>query len=405
MPAANLRPACPVAPPALDSAFRFRLAARMPLRPALFLFVCLLALPACGGDDERQVGGARSDTLLVTVAPVKVEPLEDQFRTTGQLLADEEVELRAEVAGRVVQLPFREGAFVRRGQLLAALDTDVLAAERRAAQTRRDLAAVQAGRQRELFGIGGLSRQALDQAEAELQVLDADLARIGAEIERRRIYAPFSGTVGLRAVSPGAYVSPGERLATLRVTDPLKLDFSVPERYLGRVTPGDRVRFSVPGGDGPYNAEVYAVEPGVAAATRAFTVRARVPNPLGSDGAARLQPGGFAEVELVFDRVEDALLVPASAVVPGAGRPSVWLAQDGVAVPREVTTGVRTADEVQLTAGVEAGDIVLTSGFETIRPQMPIRTGDTAFDPAAVRPEPDAEGGGSYRTTATSTDE
>jgi membrane fusion protein (multidrug efflux system) len=362
--------------------------------------VGLLVLPACGGDDERQIGGGgRSDTLLVTVAPVKMERLEDQFRTTGQLLADEEVELRAEVSGRVVRLPFQEGAFVRQGQLLAALDTEVLQAELRAAQTRRDLASVQAGRQRELFGIGGLSRQALDQAEAELQVLEADLARIRAEIERRRIYAPFSGTVGLRAVSPGAYVSPGDRLATLRVTDPLKLEFGVPERYLGRVSPGDRVRFSVPGGDGPYFAEVYAVEPGVAASTRAFTVRARMPNP----GAA-LQPGGFAEVELVFDAVDDALLVPASAVVPGAGRPSVWLAQDGVAVPREVTTGVRTADEVQITDGVSPGEIVLTSGFETIRPQMPIRTGDTAFDPAAVRAETERDEEGSYRTTSTSTD-
>ena len=365
----------------------------------------LLAVPFLCGDDEPAGlagGGARSDTLLVTVAPVQQQRLEDQFRTTGQLLADEEVELRAEVAGRVVRLPFQEGAAVRKGQLLAALDTDVLAAERRASQTRRDLAAVQAGRQRELFGIGGLSRQALDQAEAELQVLGADLARIGAEIERRRIYAPFAGTVGLRAVSPGAYVSPGDRLATLRVTDPLKLEFAVPERYLGRVQPGDRVRFSVPGGDGPYVAEVYAAEPGVSAATRAFTVRARTRN----DGA-RLQPGGFAEVELVFDTVDDALMVPASAVVPGAARdgsgPSVWLAQGGLAVPREVTTGVRTADEVQITAGVAAGDVVLTSGFETVRPQLPIRTGGTAFDPAAVRAEAAPDEAGSYRATSTST--
>ena len=379
----------------------------MPLRSALPVLglVCLLLLPACGGDDERRVSGPRSDTLLVTVAKVQQQRLEDQFRTTGQLLADEEVELRAEVAGRVVRLPFREGAAVRRGQLLAALDTDVLAAELRAAQTRRDLASVQTGRQRELFGIGGLSRQALDQAEAELQVLDADLARIGAEIERRRIYAPFSGTVGLRAVSLGAYVSPGDRLATLRVTSPLKLEFSVPERYLGRVQPGDRVRFSVPGGSGPYFAEVYAAEPGVAAATRAFTVRARTRNTLSADGAARLQPGGFAEVALVFDTVDDALMVPASAVVPGAGRPSVWLAQDGTAVPREVTTGVRTADEVQITSGVAAGEVVLTSGFETVRPQMPIRTGDTAFDPAAVQAEAEREASGSYRATSTSTDD
>lgn len=357
----------------------------------------LLLLPlVCGGDEATgPAAGPGSDALLVTVAPVRQERLEDRIRTTGQLLAEEEVDLRAEVAGRVVALRFQEGAAVRRGQLLAAIDTDVLQAERRAARTRRDLAAVQAQRQRELFGIGGLSRQALDQAEAELAVQDAELARLAAEIRRRQVVAPFSGTVGLRAVSPGAYVSAGDRLATLRVTNPLKLEFAVPERYLGRLRPGDVVRFTVPGAEGPFAATVYAVEPAVDAATRATTVRARTRN---EDAA--LQPGTFAEVEVVFSAVDDALLVPAAAVVPGLDSAAVWLARDGQAVRRAVGVGVRTADDVQLTAGVALGDTVLTSGFEQLRPGLPVRYGGSAFDPTATRVTAERDAGGRFQTAA-----
>ncbi len=340
-----------------------------------------------GGPDAAAAGPRRSDTLVVTTAPAVQERLADQFTTTGSLLPWEAVELRAEVAGRVEAIAFQEGTSVRQGQVLARLDTRVLDAEVEAVEARRELARVQVGRQRELFRIGGLSRQALDQAESELRVLDAGRAQLQAEIARRRIVAPFAGEVGLRDVSVGAYVSPGDRIATLRVTHPLRLEFTVPERYLGDVREGQPITFTVPGQAAPFEATVYAVEPGVDPGTRAFAVRARTGN-----GDGRLTPGAFAEVQLVFNQIEGAILVPTVAIVPGADSASVFVVRDGKATRRSVGTGVRTADRIQVTSGLAAGEIVLTSGFEEVRPGQPVRATEGGFDPASPAPASSATG-------------
>ena len=346
----------------------------------------LLFLPRLLGGDaaapaEGERGDRGSDTLTVTVAEVSRELLEDKVTTTGTLLPWEAVDLRAEVAGRVAALGFDEGAFVGQGQVLVTLDTEVLGAQIEGARTRRDLARVQAQRRRELFEIGGLSRQELDQAESEARVLDAELAQLAAEVRRRRIVAPFAGEIGLREVSLGAYVSPGDRIATLRVTSQLRLEFTVPERYLGQVRQGEPVRFRVPGQPDSFVGTIYAIEPSVDAATRAFTVRARVRNPGGV-----LVPGAFAEVELVLDEVPDALLVPTASVVTAADSSRVFVVRDGKAVPQAVTLGVRTADRIQVTSGLGPGDVVLTSGLDQVRPGQAVRAGG-AFDPTRVRPE------------------
>lgn len=347
---------------------------------AAALVLVIVLWPSGGNEVAAAPRGA--DTAAVTVAPVLQERLDDQITTTGTLLPWEAVELRAEVAGRITALRFEEGTAVRQGQTLAVIDTRVLDAEREAIQARRELAAVQLSRQQELFSIGGLSRQALDQAESELRVLDAQLSQVRAELSRRVIVAPFSGQVGLREVSVGAYVSPGDRLATLRITNPLRLEFSVPERYLGRVNKGDVLSFRVPGQDAPFTATVYATEPAVDASTRSFTVRARVGNTGGT-----LKPGSFAEVGLVLATVADALLVPTVSVITGGDSTTVYLLKNGRAQPRAVQTGVRTADMVQITAGLAAGDTVLTSGFDEVRPGQPVRATFSGFDPTAPRSE------------------
>lgn len=363
------------------------------------LIVALLLVPRLFSGDDAEAegspaGGSRgSDTLTITVAPVEQRLLEDRVTTTGTLLPWEAVELRAEVSGRIVGLSFNEGSFVRQGQTLVTMDTDVLQAQVQAARTRRDLATVQAQRRRELFDIGGLSRQALDEAESEARVLDAQLAELSAEVRRRRVVAPFSGEVGLRAVSVGAYVAPGDRIATLRIVGQLRLEFTVPERYLGQIREGSSVRFTVPGQPDPFVAQIYAIEPAVDQATRAFTVRARAQNPGGV-----LRPGSFAEVDLVLSEVPDALLIPTSAVITGADSTTVYVVRDGTAVPRSVQTGVRTADQIQILSGLLAGDVVLTSGLDEVRPGQPVRAGG-AFDPTRVRPEGTPEQSTEYRVS------
>ncbi len=365
------------------------------IRVGRTLFVLLIAAQIVGcGDDEAQDSTQRApDTLAVTVAPVSQERLEDRVSTTGTLLPWESVDLRAEVAGRVTSLAFEEGSRVRTGQTLVTLDTQVLRAQIQSAQTRRDLAGVQAQRRRELFDIGGLSRQALDEADAASSVLDAELAQLSAEVARRRIVAPFGGVVGLREVSVGAYLSPGDRVATLRVTSPLRLEFTVPERYLGKIREGDAVSFRVPGQEMEFGATVLASEPAVDPVTRAFTVRARVGN---ADDV--LRPGAFANVQLVLGAVDDALLIPTASVITAADSNRVFVLSQGTAVSRVVTTGVRTADRIQITSGLSAGDVVLTSGLDEVREGQPVQAGG-AFDPTQVRPEASAERTRQFQTT------
>lgn len=373
---------------------------------AILAVVALLVLPRLmKGDDEAAPGGGAGGarpaggpgggrgTPLVTAAVVRQQTLEDGLTATGSLLAWEEVAVSAEAAGRVVSVSFSEGSYVRRGQVLAVLNTDVIDAQAQALRAQLDLARVQLDRQQALFDIGGLSRAALDQSRSQVRVLEAQLAQQRAESGRRRIVAPFSGQMGLSDLSPGAYVSPGQSIGMLRVTSPLKLEFAVPERYAGRIRSGAAVDFALPGEPAPRTAQVYAIEPAVDAATRAFTVRARVGNPEGT-----LQPGTFAEVRLAVDRIENALLVPASALTPGTDSAFVWVMQGGKASKRRIATGIRTADDVQVTAGLAAGDSVLTSGFEELREGGAVRVDrDPVFDPSTVRADTTRPATDAYR--------
>jgi membrane fusion protein, multidrug efflux system len=169
-------------------------------------------------------------------------------------------------------------------------------------------------------------------------------------------------------VSVGSYLSSQNPVATLSQTDPIKLDFDVPERFAGRVGVGDQVTFRMEGLSGDYRATVYALEPGIAAATRTLRVRARGPNP----GRA-LRPGGFAQVALNLSEVSDALMIPSTAVMPSATQSSVYVVREGRVQPRPVELGVRTADRVQVVSGIAPGDSVVVRGIQMLRPGAAVR--------------------------------
>lgn len=316
-----------------------------------------------GGGRGGPGGGGGGRPVTASYALVASESIGDTLVATGTLVPWEEVQVNAEVAGRIVALNLPEGAYVRQGQALATLDTRVLAAQTQALQTQLDLARTQAGRLRQLFAIGGLSQQALDEAEGRVRVLEAQVEQQRAETARRTVVAPFSGRLGFRAVSVGAYVSPGQALTTLRVTNPLRLEFAVPERYAGQVRPGATVEFRLPGQPTPVLGSVYAFEPAIYPGTRTFLVRARVGN-----AGDVLQPGAFAEVKATVGSRENALVVPTTALVPGLDSAAVFTVRSGKARRIAVLTGTRTRDRVEVIGQVAPGDTVLTSSFDELRP-------------------------------------
>jgi membrane fusion protein (multidrug efflux system) len=315
---------------------------------------------------------AEEPTLTVTAVRIEPQRLAERLTTTGTVRANERVELVSEVAGKVAEVRFEEGRRVEAGQVLVKIDDSELVAQRDRAQSRVEVAKSREKRQRRLLEDGILSQEEYDLQAGELEVLEADLRLIDARLEKTEIRAPFTGVVGLRRVSEGSYLSPQTPIATLQDTDPVKLDFALPEKYAGEVVVGDIVTFHTKGSEQLYTGTVYAIEPSVDAETRSLALRARAPNPRGE-----LLPGAFADVELEVRVVDDALAVPAIAVIPELGGKKVFVFDGAAAESRSVTTGLRTEDLVEVTSGLAPGDLVITSGLQQLRPGLAVEV-DTA---------------------------
>jgi membrane fusion protein (multidrug efflux system) len=202
-----------------------------------------------------------------------------------------------------------------------------------------------------------------DTALAELNVQDADIELMRAQIAKTEIRAPFDGIVGLRYVSDGAFITAATRVATLQRLDRLKIDFSLPEKYAGRLRPRSPVTFTVAGGDRRFKAEIYAQDPRIDAATRTVLVRGWCENP-----DARLLPGASARVELVLSELGEAILIPSVAVIPGLNELNVFVVgDDQKAERRAVEAGIRLENTVHILSGLDEGDVVITSGLQQMR--------------------------------------
>lgn len=293
--------------------------------------------------------------------------LTDLIVATGTVLADEQVNLSAEVSGRITSIRFDEGAPVKKGDLLATINDAELLAQIEKNKFTLKLAEEREARQRTLLSREAVSQEVYDKALTDLNTVQAEASVLNAQLMKTRILAPFSGTVGLRQVSEGAYITPGQRIATLTRTQPVKIEFSVPERFAGSVTKGSRVQFTIEGNSQRLEASVYAVEPRIDPLTRALTVRALYPN-----SRNELNPGSFARVEFDLNHMENALTVPAQAIVPELGGNKVYLYRSGLAKAVMVSIGIRTSDAVQIIDGLVAGDTVITTGILQVREGMPV---------------------------------
>lgn len=330
---------------------------------------------AGGGQQKGEGGGA---PMKVSAVRVAAAPFVETLNATGTLIAEEGVELQAETSGKVVAINFREGAKVRKGELLVKLNDAELRATLTRARHQLALAETRERRLGPLIKQGLVRQEDYDIAAAEVNVQKAEIELTEAQIAETEIRAPFDGVAGLRYVSEGAYVSAATRVATLQRLDKLKIDFSVPEKYATRIRVGAPVRFSVAGAKERFEGRIYAYDPRIDAGTRSLLIRAQTDN-----ADRRLLPGAFANVELVLDSIDDALLVPAAAVIPGLNEKTVYVFNDGKAERRAVETGTRTESTVQILAGLAPGDIVITSGLQNMRPGQAIALDDGLMPPKA----------------------
>ncbi len=301
--------------------------------------------------------------VTVEAVPVALGTVLENIRAVGTLRANEAVVVSPEIAGRIARLPFAEGDRVTAGDVLVELDSDILRAELDKAQA--DLTLAEANRKRAMTlasqGIGTL--RARDEAVAAYQSAQANFALAQARLEKATITAPLSGVIGMRSVSVGAYISPGDRIVELADIDPIKVDFRVPELVLSSLKSGQNIKVTVDARPGEtFDGEVYVIDPIVDAGGRAVKLRARIPNP---DG--RLLPGLFARVQIVIERRENSVLVPESAVFAEGQKHYVYRVVEGRAVQTEIELGQRRPGQVEIRSGLDADSVVVTAGHQQIK--------------------------------------
>ena len=323
--------------------------------------------PGAASPPGAPVAPAPSATapLVVEVWRVSAEPLEVQVTATGTLLGREAVELVSELSRRLVRVRAEEGSRVREGDVLFELDASDLQAELAKLEVQARLARATLERIQRLSAEGLSNQQELDIARARVDEASAERQALRVTLAKTLIRAPFAGTLGLRRVSQGAWVSPNTVLSTLQDTSSMKLDFTLPERYAGAIRQGGEFRFRVEGRDQTLTGRVAAIEPSIDSATRSLLVRGVI------EGETALVPGSAANVEVPL-RVERALLVPALAIVPGVEGRHVFVAQDGRARSAPVEVGFRSGDRAQIVSGLREGDAVIMTNLLRMRENVPV---------------------------------
>ncbi len=337
-----------------------------------FTFFCTISLffAACGKKDNAPGGTpARANYAIQAVEGfvVKTSSLTEIVTAGGTLLPSESTELRPEATGRVVKLNLPEGKAVRKNELLLKIFDADLQSQLRKLQTQLSQAEITEQRLGDLLKVKGVSQQEFDLAALQVQTLKSEMELVQINIRKTELRAPFDGVIGLRQISPGAYISPANVVATIRALTTLKLDFSVPEKYSSLLHAGQTVEFTLQGGAKTYKATVIATEQSINTDTRNLQVRALV-----KEYNRELLPGAFAEVKLALGSNARALMIPSQAIIPQARDKKVIVSKNGKALFVTVRTGVRQSEMVEITDGLTAGDTIATTGILFLRPESPI---------------------------------
>jgi membrane fusion protein (multidrug efflux system) len=333
-----------------------------------FVLALLVGAPALWAAEAPPAGPATQ----VIVEKARPRTISDPLEALGTLRANESVEITAKVADVIAAIHFEDGETVTAGQLLVQMSDAEEAALLVEAQSQADEAERQYERVSALVKQGNASQSMLDQQQRDWRSARARALAVRSRLQDRVITAPFAGTVGLRQVSPGALVEPGQLITTLVDDSEMKLDFTIPAIYLGSVTRGTVIEATTAAfPDSAFTGRVSSVDSVINPVTRSITVRALIPNP-----ERRLVPGMLMTLELRRGE-RQALVVGESAIVPRGNSTFVYVvdpsAAQPVAMEREVVTGARQPGTVEVVTGLEPGELVVTHGTLKLRPGGPVQ--------------------------------
>jgi|SRR5450432_413206 len=334
---------------------------------ALFLLSLLFACSSRKADSTQPKNVAPT---IVDVLVAATKPISNTMEVNGNVIANEYVELHPEANGRLTYLDVPEGKMIKKGTLIAKINNADLQAQVDKSKVALDLAQKTEQRDKQLIAVNGINQSDYDAALNIVNGFKADIEYNQALLDKTILKAPFDGYIGLRQVSVGAYVTPATLIATLLQRDKIKIDFTVPEEFSSILKIGSSVDVEMDQSGKRRKAIIIANEPQVSQATRNMTVRALLDN-------SNVNPGSFAKVYVNTGMDKKAIMIPTNALIPDDKNNQVVLVKNGKANFVNVVTGVRLANNVEITKGIREGDTVVVTGVLFARPKSTLQIRNT----------------------------
>jgi membrane fusion protein (multidrug efflux system) len=312
--------------------------------------------------------GGKQPPLPVSTILVGIDQSDKIVFSSGTSIPNEEVEIRSEISGRITKLTINEGSFVQKGQLIAKIRDNDFVAQLKKIEVEEKLAAQIEARQKKLLEINAISKEEYEISLNRVSTLDADKELVKVQLEKTEIRAPFSGRIGFKNISEGAYVTPTTVIANLVQTNPIKIDFAIPEKYLSSLKNGQTVSFQIDGSNETFTSKIIAIDPKIDAVLRTLKVRAITQNP-----RSLFLPGMFIKVNLNLGS-EQSIMIPSETIIPVLEGKKVFVKRNGLAEEVMIETGLRTDKKVQVLKGLSIGDSLITTALMTLKPGAPVFT-------------------------------
>jgi len=303
---------------------------------------------------------------IVDVIIAGASSISNNIEVNGTVIPNEMISINPEISGRLTMLNLPDGGRVIQGTILAKINDADLQATLSKTKVLLDMSQKTEQRLRKLLTISGINQADYDLALNQVNSLKADLTVTQAQIDRTVIKAPFSGVLGLRMISPGAYVTPATILSTLQQVDKVKIDFNVPEAYINLIQKGSSVTIQTNESNAIRKAVVVATDPQLNLTTRSLKVRALL------DGAM-INPGTFVKVLLANNSGKNGIMVPTNCIIPDARAKKIIVVKNSIGTFVDIETGYRSTGLVEVTKGIKTGDSIVVTGVLFVRPKLPVK--------------------------------
>lgn len=338
---------------------------------SIIIVILLLILYKLHIDEKDKIAPKKSSKAVEIKAEaflVRDTAVEYQVVTVGSIRANESVQIVSEINRKVTDIFMNEGSFVKQNQLLIKLDDADLLAKQQKLKALEELTILTEQREKQRLIKGGISQQHYDEVANQLKVIQADLQSVEVDLSKTDIRAPFSGKIGLRNVSPGAFVSPNIILANLQDLSKVKIDFAIPERYSNTVKINQTIYFTLDYSPDIFEARVLAFEPSIDNKTRTLLIRA-----IADNSRNQFVAGTSVKVNLNLKELNQSIFIPTESLIPSLKGYRVYLLRNGLATFADVKTGIRTKSSVQILEGLNKGDTIITTNILRIKPNTAIK--------------------------------